>query len=197
MSNLSYQKLVIGYHGTDASIVERVLNHEADLELSEKPFHWLGKGIYFWEHAPERALEWADRGKKLFGIIRNPAVIGAYINLGQCFDLLDLQNTMALQKLYPAFCEFCKQGGKKIPQNTPAPKDPSDDNVLRFLDCAMINWYLDQAKKERAIFDTVRCAFVEGGPVFEGSKIMLKTHIQIAVREKSSILGYFRPRKNR
>lgn len=95
------------------------------------------------------------------------------------------------------FCDFCKKGGKEIPQNSKAPKDQSDEMVMRYLDCAMLNWYLDQsAKLEGGIFETVRCAFAEGGPAFEGSKIMLKTHVQIAVRDKSCILGYFRPRKN-
>lgn len=194
MAKLDYQRLVIGYHGCDESMVEKVLLHGADLEYSENPFDWLGKGIYFWEHGPERALEWAQRGMKLFGHIKKPSVIGAYINLGHCFDLLDIRNTTAMREIFPTFCDFCKKGGTEIPQNKAAPKDPSEELVMRYLDCAVINWYLDQTAKLDISFQTVRGAFVEGGPAFAGSRIMLKSHVQIAVRDKSCILGYFRPR---
>jgi hypothetical protein len=42
-------------------------------------------------------------------------------------------------------------------------------------------------------FQSVRGIFAEGTPAFEGSGIRLKSHIQIAVRDPSCILGYFRP----
>lgn len=44
-------------------------------------------------------------------------------------------------------------------------------------------------------YDTVRAAFIEGNPVFDGSTIMADTHIQLCVRNpKKSIIAYFRPR---
>ncbi len=194
MPTTNYQRFIIGYHGCCETIVEKVLKNGTDLEPSRNAFDWLGRGTYFWEYAPERALEWAERSKKISEKIKQPSVVGAYIHLGRCFDLLDLRNTLALQKLFPHFCEFCKKSGKEIPKNKSAKKDPSEDLVLRYLDCAMINWYLDRVAEVGEPFQTVRCAFVEGGEVFEGSKIQLKTHIQIAVIDKSCILGYFRPR---
>jgi hypothetical protein len=42
-------------------------------------------------------------------------------------------------------------------------------------------------------FHTIRCAFSEGTPAFPGSKIMAQSHIQIAVRDPSVIIGYFKP----
>jgi hypothetical protein len=194
MARTSYQRFIIGYHGCCESVVEKVLKDGSDLEHSTNAYDWLGKGTYFWEYAPDRALEWAVQSKKIKGKIKNPSVIGAYINLGNCFDLLDTRNTKALGNLFPLFCKFCKDNGKEIPQNKAAPKDPSDALVMRFLDCAMINWFLDQAATVGEPFQTVRCAFVEGVPAFLGSKIMMKTHVEIAVIDKRCILGYFRPR---
>jgi hypothetical protein len=193
MPTTNYQRFIIGYHGCCETVVEKVLKDGSELEHSKNDYDWLGRGTYFWEYAPDRALEWAKHSKKINGKIDKPSVIGAYINLGNCFDLLDIRNTIALQNLFPRFCEFCKKSGKAIPENKAARKDTSDELVLRYLDCAMINWYIDLAAKVTP-FQTVRCAFVEGEPAFPGSKIRLKTHVEIAVIDKSCILGYFRPR---
>ena len=44
-------------------------------------------------------------------------------------------------------------------------------------------------------FDTIRCPFFEGRPVFTGSKIAARTHIQWCIRDpRKSVVGYFRVR---
>ncbi len=43
-------------------------------------------------------------------------------------------------------------------------------------------------------YQTVRGVFVEGEAAYEGSGFQSKNHLQIAVRDPSCILGYFRPR---
>lgn len=59
----------------------------------------------------------------------------------------------------------------------------------------MINMAHVMAEKIGKPFDTVRAAFIEGEPVFEGSAIRSDTHIQLCVRDpKKSIVAYFRPR---
>jgi len=57
----------------------------------------------------------------------------------------------------------------------------------------MVNWALSVLENEGVAFDTVRCVFTEGGPAFRGSKIQHQSHIQIAVRNPASIVGYFLP----
>jgi hypothetical protein len=42
-------------------------------------------------------------------------------------------------------------------------------------------------------YQTVRCAFEEGDDTFPGSMLKTETHIQVAVRDPSCILGVFRP----
>ncbi len=54
---LVYQRLVIGYHGCDRTVAEDVLLRGGTLKPSANPYDWLGKGIYFWEHGPDRGLE--------------------------------------------------------------------------------------------------------------------------------------------
>jgi hypothetical protein len=49
-----YQRLVLGDHGCEKSVADRVLTGDDTLRKSEKRHDWLGSGIYFWEHGPER-----------------------------------------------------------------------------------------------------------------------------------------------
>ena len=74
-------------------------------------------------------------------------------------------------------------------------KLPLNKGLLHHRDCAVINYGLPWLTKLFGIeFQTVRGMFQEGEPVFEGSDIREKSHIQIAVRDPSCILGYFKPR---
>ena len=49
---------VLGYHGCDEKIGERILAGR-HVSLSRNAYDWLGTGAYFWENSPERALSWA------------------------------------------------------------------------------------------------------------------------------------------
>ncbi len=194
MAELNYQRMIIGYHGCDAAVAAKVLSGEDSLAPSEKDYDWLGKGIYFWEHGPQRAYDWArEKAKRAPDQIKTPAVLGAYINLGQCFDLLDTANTKLLADLYPFFERFILESGKPLPKNESAPGTQEPDRVLRKLDCAVVNWSLDELKNDGRNYQTVRGVFVEGKEAYPRGGIMLKSHIQIAVRDSGCIIGYFRP----
>ena len=66
--------------------------------------------------------------------------------------------------------------------------------VLRYRDCAVIDYTLSSlAETEGVTYQTVRGVFLEGGPAFPGSEIALKSHIQIAVRDRKCIAQFFRP----
>jgi hypothetical protein len=107
MEAFGYQRTVIGYHGCDQSVVDSIINRNGHLKRSENRYDWLGKGIYFWEFGPSRANEWAiQRVKDGSNTIKVPAVLGAIINLGRCFDLLDVANTHLLSEMYPPFERF-------------------------------------------------------------------------------------------
>jgi hypothetical protein len=54
-----HHSIVVGYHGCDQSLVERVLISGELLNKSRNQFDWLGEGIYFWETGYQRALDFA------------------------------------------------------------------------------------------------------------------------------------------
>ena len=193
MATNTYQRIVTGYHGCDAAVAARALAGAARLNLSRNAYDWLGEGIYFWEHGPQRALEWAVEQANLSGAkIKEPAVLGAKINLGECLDLLDTANTRLLGYWYVEFRRFVQQKRARIPENRDAPGSRRGDRVLRFRDRAVIDYTVSRISDVEGIsYQTVRGVFLEGEPAFPGSKIALKSHIQIAVRDSACILGFF------
>jgi len=56
------------------------------MKPSSNLWDWLGEGIYFWEQNPERAWQFAEEQRERRKIA-HPSVIGAFIQLGRCFDL--------------------------------------------------------------------------------------------------------------
>ncbi|PWU14704.1 MAG: hypothetical protein C5B50_16775 [Verrucomicrobia bacterium] len=195
MANSSDKRIVTGYHGCDASVAGTVLSGAARLNFSTNPYDWLGRGIYFWEHGPQRAAEWAVEQARFRGMrITEPAVLGARIDLGECFDLLDTANTRVLGKWYREFKQRTRERGALMPENRDASGHRRGDRVLRFLDRAIIDYAINRIAEDTGIvYQTVRGVFVEGKPAFPRSKIALKSHIQIAVRDPACILEFFKP----
>lgn len=185
MRHFDYQRTIIAYHGCDESVVRRVLLTGDPLSASENDYDWLGYGIYFWEFGPERALEWAvEQKKRNPKRIKKPAVIGAIIQLGNCFDLLDTRNTALLRR---AFGMYQKDVSDPLPVN---------QGPLHRLDCAVLNFALNLYEQEMGHeYHSVRGVFQEGAASFAGSDIREKSHIQIAVRDPACILGYFKPQQ--
>lgn len=185
MRHLDYQRTIIAYHGCDESVVDRVLRTGETLKVSENDYDWLGTGIYFWEFGPDRAMAWAEELHRRFPRrVTKPAVLGALIQLGTCFDLLDTQHTAMLKTAHEDYL-----------RGAPNPL-PSNQGLMHRLDCAVLNYALPWLKDLfGAEFQTVRGVFQEGPSVFDGSDIREKSHIQIAVRDPKCILGYFKPRQ--
>ena len=169
-------EFVYGYHGCSRDVADKVLSGRgANLNSSENDYDWLGSGIYFWEEGPKRALEWAWQK---FGFDK-AAVIGAKIRLGHCLNLMDVDSYGILRETY---LNLVKRG-------QPLPKN---GKLLHRLDCAVINAALRHAEiVERYPYDTVRCPFVEGEPVFPDSKFFDHSHIQISVRTPQAIVEIF------
>lgn len=194
-SKLDYSRFVVGYHGCDVALAQRVLLGDENLTPSSNTYDWLGHGIYFWEHGPARAMQFAaDEAKRKPSKIHQPGILGAYIFLGDCFDLLDVQYTAVLETVFPAFVADLESRGEPIPQNDKPRADGT--KLLHALDRAVIEFAIRVAEKaEGRKFDTVRGAFWEGGPAFPGSEISKRSHIQIAVRNPECVVGYFKPKR--
>jgi hypothetical protein len=187
-----FARIVLGYHGCNtpeaADFGRLLLDGKTKINNwrpSANDYDWLGQGIYFWEHSPERAQEWAGP---------NGVVIGAIIQLGSCLDLTDLKYTSLLRSAYQNVAELFEKQGRELPKNG------GRDLKLRKLDCLIINHFVSvMGDKEvgggETVFQyqTIRCPFEEGEEVFPGSMLKMQTHIQIAVRDPDCIVGVFRP----
>jgi hypothetical protein len=197
---MRYAAWVLGFHGCDRKVGEAILRGGTEVRVSRNLHDWLGSGAYFWENSPSRAREWAtylQKNPQLPGPrIREPFVIGSIIDPGHCLDLTDIDSTRELATAYDKFVESVKMAGLPLPQNESS-HSRDEDLVKRKLDCAVINsLHGMRAQSGLPPFDSVRAPFMEGAPLFEGSKLHAKTHIQWCVRNPArSIIAYFRPRK--
>lgn len=186
--------LIIGFHGCNKKIYEKVVINNNPLDPSLNTYDWLGNGIYFWEQNLERAKLWA---KDKFG--KDGAVIGAVLDLGYCLNLMDNNYTPLLKQGYELLKLKCESLEDELPIN-----HLGKDKLLRDLDCAVIEQIHDYKRilddyddPEGIPFDSVRGLFIEGNPVYEGSELYEKTHIQICVRNPNCIKGYFNPLKHK
>jgi hypothetical protein len=113
--------------------------------------------------------------------------LGAYVQLGRCFDLLDEATTSLLGETYERLVRTCTEEGGSLPQNR------GREGKRRELDCFVINTCLDELLDRGTKYDTVRAAFLEGEPVYPTAGFCHESHIQVAVRNPTCILGVFQP----
>lgn len=186
--------LTIGFHGCDQSVVDKVIAGKENLLASTNDYDWLGSGIYFWENNEERAMEWAvELSKRPGSSVKQPAVIGAIIDLGYCFDLTDTAYLKELKKSYDFALEFSRISGIPLPINKTLGN--STDMLLRKLDCYVIQTThrINREANKRA-YDSVRGVFWEGKPLYPNAGFAEKNHIQICICNPNCIKGYFLPR---
>jgi len=177
--------LVIGFHGCDNSVVEKVIKGE-NLISSMNDYDWLGNGVYFWANNAERALQWAEDHKK-----EKPAIIGAVIDLGYCMDLIDSEFLKELREAFGVLKKTIELTGKEMPKN----EGTTPDKLLRKLDCAVIQTACQINSDAGFLYDSVRGVFWEGNELYPDAFFKEKNHIQICVRNPNCIKGYFLPRE--
>jgi hypothetical protein len=180
---------IIGFHSCDKEVGLRILNGRDTLLPSKNSWDWLGNGIYFWENDPLRAIEYASEcsQRKQFNRIpiRTPFVVGAIIDLKNCFNLIEKESLSILNPHYNDLKKQCYDVGKEISIN---------NQHNRALDCQVIQ-YIHQlnSSMNATPYDTVRCAFPEGEQAYPGSSITSRLHIQVCVRNPECIKGVFLP----
>jgi len=197
---------IIGFHGCDLDIMTKLVNYPNHIEISKKPYDWLGHGMYFWENNYTRAMEWAEK-RAADGLFKKPAVLGAILQLGHCCDFLDSKFTNMIGGYYQAMEVEYDNAGKKLPVNIDSEDDKHKDRLIRKLDCSTIQFMHEAIEKqykedmeekgysEYPVFDSTRGVFTEGGPAFTGAGIDRKSHIQICIRNMNCIKGFFIPRQ--
>jgi hypothetical protein len=164
-------RVVLGYHGTSIDRANSIVASGC-FTPSKNDYDWLGHGIYFWEHAPLRAWQWARNKHR-----ERAAVVEATIALGLCLDFSDVRYTSVLKLAYDSLREAYIKTGKELPVNK---------NKARCLDCFVINYLTTYILPE---CETVRAPFLEGAPIYEGAMLMAQSHIQLVVRTPLSILS--------
>ncbi len=178
-----YHRTIIGFHGTDEATADRLVAGEPFKE-SDSDDDWFGKGVYFWEYAPKQAWWWARKFKKH----KTPAVIGAIIRLGNCFDLLDPVNVSTLKEFHASAVEKWVATGIPIPKNGRHHRD---------LDCAIFNLFYQEAAAAGKPIDTARAVYVPTASakrVWKGSWIYEEAHLQICVRNPKHVLAVWHVR---
>ncbi|ODB35757.1 hypothetical protein BB427_16740 [Pseudoalteromonas sp. BMB] len=202
--------VVVGFHGCDQKIFDEVIKNGSSIAKSENDYDWLGHGIYFWENDYERALDWAKNKDS----IDNPTVIGAFIKLGHCVDLLDSQDINKVATTYQILKNELDKVGKPLPKNRVISEDIT---YVRELDCKVMlrlqqlnndliaedlkltNHSAPENKrkiqKHPNFIDSVRGMFPEGSHLYDGAGFRERNHIQLCIINPNCILGYFEPRK--
>lgn len=188
------QPPIVGYHACEREIGEGIVNGTRELKPSENSFDWLGHGRYFWENDLPRAKDYGSELKKR-GKLNDPIVIGAFINLGDCLDLLNFECLKVLKANYDGLAKTFKEADIALPTNAPA--FPGDkDLLLRRLDCAVFRYMnLEMESNGTKIFDSIRGPFREGKELYPNSGFNVKNHIQICIRNPNCIHGFFFPKE--
>ena len=192
----SKPSIVYGFHAIDRSAGLKILNLEDEFEHSSNKYDWLGPGIYFWENNLERANQYAQQdSKRPDSRIKEPFVLGTVLELGNCLDLLDQKYNDFLKDAYSRLKDALSEQGNPLPSNRNMGEDDFDFKA-RELDCSVIRYACALSKKEYdKPFDSVRAAFIEGSPIYEGARFFSENHIQIAVINPNCIKGIFLPRQ--
>lgn len=190
--------LIIGFHGCDESVRDKLIKSPSSFKKSENVYDWLGNGMYFWEYDCQRAFEFAEfksaHHKKAKHPIKKPSVIGAVLNLGLCLDLLDSSSIKLLKLGHEILNANLKAQNLELPKNRSGLNDR--DFVFRNLDCAVIETlHLNRRANGMSEFDSVRGVFWEGENIYENAGFRDKNHIQICVRNPNCIKGFFLPRE--
>lgn len=108
-----------------------------------------------------------------------PAVIQASIRLGRCLNLLDITAMNELAETHQTLVRAI--GTDRMPRNT--------ERGAHYLDCMVIDSYCRAVEEETTKeIQSVRGTFSEGETIYAGSKILRKSHTQIAVRDPACIL---------
>ena len=162
---------VTGFHGTSRASAAKIVTGE--FRPSRNEYDWLGEGVYFFQDAPQRALDWA---RERFG--REAAVVMAMIDLDGCMDLLDLGWEGPLSQAYYRLEAEARANRRPLPHQSVG---------AHRLDAVVINLTADRLAEVGRPLRSVRAVFVEGEPLFPGSALAGRAHVQVAVRDRSAI----------
>lgn len=197
---MSNGQLILAYHGCDVTVRDRLIKgHLHQLDPSANQYDWLGDGAYFFEGDSERARNFAEacrvQPSKLYSArpIVDPTVVGAVLCVSRCWDMTTMEGRGEYRSAFEELRRAEARRGRNMPTNRGA--DSEDESMLiRGLDCAVFN--MGHAVRERdrlPPYQLVRAAFYQGRPVVDSSEFRVGTHLQLALRDPSCVVGWFLP----
>lgn len=123
--------------------------------------------------APDATARRAHRGARC---------VGAVIDPGWCLDFTTQASLDVIRTAYEELKLVVEASGETLVENS--------NFLRRERDCAVLNYL--HASMPNPKFQTVRGVLTEGAPLFDGSHIQSRTHVQWAVRDVACIKGVFR-----
>lgn len=110
--------IVYGFHGIDKTSALKILTQKDNFRHSDNKYDWLGRGVYFWENNLERAKQYAIQdSKRCNSTVKDPFVLGAVLELGNCLDLLDQKYNDFLKVAYLQLEQDLNAEGIELPKN--------------------------------------------------------------------------------
>jgi hypothetical protein len=180
------------FHGTTFETAEKIIR-ERRFKASNHLYDWLGPGVYFFQDAPLKALDYASR----YVLPRHDAdtelaVVVAELSLENCFDLLRNDYSLLAKRNFGRLVKQSKRQKRPILREfNEQPHrifhgEVSEADVQRsgynIDDCRNIRSLIsDLNTSNRGEFDCVRSAFWGGAEIFKGSFIFDHTNIQVCV----------------
>ena len=173
--NPSQPLRVYGYHGTDKRSALKII--ERGFDFSTNDYDWLGTGVYFFQDAPMRAAAWASQRYP-----NSPAVIRSELVLENCIDLLDIAWNPIIREAYEIFVREYERA------NIPLPRQNPQRSKAHRLDCAFFNYIVEKVlASQNMVIGSIRAVFNEGDRIYPSSALSDRAHIQIVIRDLSSI----------
>jgi hypothetical protein len=167
---------ILGYHGTNLTVAKEILRN--GFHLSTNKYDWLGRGVYFFQDAPDRAWDWAYKHTQRKSPNDSPAVICSRLRLKNCIDLFDsLPDTgwpLLIRETYNALLII---HGNSLPQQ---------QGLRHGLDRLVIDSMINVLESDLYI-GVIRSVFLEGEMIFPTSALSQKGHVQIAIRDLTLI----------
>lgn len=192
--------LVLAYHGCDITLRDDLVSRRvSELRSSANRYDWLGPGAYFFENDHRRALLFANAahdnpGKRYTKQpIATPAVVGAVLQFDFILDMTTQEGVENYCAAYQAMIEYLVAHGHPEPKNVKA-SDEDEDVIVRQLDSdvfAFMHRIREDTKQQ--LFQAVRSAFPQGAAIAPSSAFRRSSHVQIALRDNSCVLGWFMP----
>jgi len=192
--------LLVAHHGCDITVRDSLVSGRVNIRDSRNDYDWLGSGCYFYEGDSARARAFAKvvsaapERRLTASPIVTPAVVGAILCVQRTLDMTTRQGLTEFEDAAFLLQAAWREEGtpdSKRPVNV-SPEAGIGDVLNRKLDNAVIESIHMRRKKEgEAPYQMVRGAFRQGAELVANSGFHRESHVQLAVRDRSCILGWF------